>query len=96
MKHYKNDPELNAEINVIVGAELATLRAEMEIWKAQQSYRYIGKDGKPIMARQLEDDRDTLRAEVERLREALKNIIDAESWILSGDDLKDIAKEALK
>lgn len=37
-----------------------------------------------------------MRAENDKLREALENIIDAESWIFSGDDLKDIAKEALK
>jgi hypothetical protein len=37
-------------------------------WQASQGYRYIGKDGKPVLARDLEDERDTLRAEVERLR----------------------------
>lgn len=61
-----------------------------------ENYWYIGKDGKQITARELEDQRDEAREEVQRLRESLENIIDAESWIFSGDDLKEIAKDALK
>ena len=37
-----------------------------------QSYLYIGKDGKPRQARDMEDEIDALRAEVKRLRGALK------------------------
>lgn len=37
---------------------------------ASQHYSYIGKDGKQVLARELEDERDALRAENERLRAA--------------------------
>jgi hypothetical protein len=45
-----------------------TLIAERDALRAAQSYTYIGKDGKPILARDLEDERDALRAENQRLR----------------------------
>lgn len=45
--------------------------AERDALRNAQSYTYIGKDGKPILARDLEDQRDALLAERDRLREAL-------------------------
>lgn len=44
-------------------ADYATLLAERDALLASQKYTYIGKDGKPILARDLEDQRDTLEAE---------------------------------
>ncbi len=43
---------------------IAAQAAEIEAFKAAQSYTYIGKDGKPRLARDMED-------EIDRLREAL-------------------------
>jgi len=37
-------------------------------WQASQGYRYIGKDGKPVLARDLEDERDAAQAEIAKLR----------------------------
>jgi hypothetical protein len=53
------------------------LLAERDALRAAQSYTYIGKDGKPILARDLEDERDALEAENQRLREAAKPFDDA-------------------
>ena len=50
----------------------AALRAQLADWQAAQGYRYIGKDGKPVLARDLEDQRNALRAQVEALTEALR------------------------
>jgi hypothetical protein len=44
--------------------DCAAQAAEIEAFKAAQSYTYIGKDGKPRLARDMED-------EIDRLREAL-------------------------
>ena len=49
-------------------AEITRLRAENEALKDGQTYCYIGKDGKAVLARDLEDERDALRAEVATLR----------------------------
>lgn len=54
MKRYKNDPELNAEINAIVGSELSALRAENERLREalgnilRSSVPAFGDDGNPI------------------------------------------------
>jgi hypothetical protein len=37
-------------------------------------YRYIGKDGKPILARDLEDQRDELQAKLAKAVVALRSI----------------------
>lgn len=61
-----------AEISRLGACEItkreSTLRAQLEDFRASQQYRYIGKDGKPVLARSLEDDRDRLRAENEKLK----------------------------
>ena len=43
---------------------ITTLEAQVAEYQKGQTYRYIGKDGKSILARDLEDDRDNLRAHV--------------------------------
>ena len=52
--------------------------AELVEIRSKQTYRYIGKDGKMILARDLEDQRDALSAELEleRLRAALTKLRD--------------------
>lgn len=42
--------------------------AELADTRSKQTYRYIGKDGKMILARDLEDQRDALSAEIATLR----------------------------
>lgn len=49
-------------------AELDEAKAEIKRRHNAQSYTYIGKDGKSVQARDLEDERDALKAEIERLR----------------------------
>ncbi|MBY6005412.1 hypothetical protein KUV62_15915 [Salipiger bermudensis] len=61
---YRQDPECSASAYV-------TANAILEVVLAAQSYTYIGKDGKPVLARDLEDERDALRA---RLDEAEKDV----------------------
>lgn len=93
------------KLHVAVLAELAVLRAQLEDFKASQQYRYIGKDGKPVLARALEDERDLLREDNERLRVALEPFAKAHDGrrradILGGACFKQevlkAAKEALK
>ena len=38
-----------------LSARVAELEAERDHWQASQHYTYIGKDGKPVLARDLED-----------------------------------------
>lgn len=52
-----------AEAADLIEAQAAEL-AEM---RSKQTYRYIGKDGKMILARDLEDQRDALSAELTTL-----------------------------
>lgn len=52
-------------------------------------YRYIGKDGKPILARDLEDQRDELQV---KLAEALA-ALDEAIYMLNPDE-EDMAKGA--
>lgn len=47
---------------------IAGLQSRLTDWQASQGYRYIGKDGKSVLARDLEDERDALRLEVTRLK----------------------------
>jgi hypothetical protein len=41
-----------------LAAEVIRLTAELDAFKAGQTYRYIGKDGKSVLARDLEEQRD--------------------------------------
>lgn len=52
-------------------------------------YRYIGKDGKPILARDLEDQRDELQAKLAKALAALDEAI----YMLDPDE-EDTAKGA--
>lgn len=52
-------------------------------------YRYIGKDGKPILARDLEDQRDDLQAKLTKALTALDEAI----YLLNPDE-EDMAKKA--
>jgi hypothetical protein len=63
-----------------LSAELTPQRAERDALQQAQTYRYIGKDGKSILARDLEDQRDAALARVEALEVALTS---ARSSILS-------------
>jgi hypothetical protein len=52
-------------------------------------YRYIGKDGKPILARDLEDQRDELQDKLTKALAALDEAI----YMLNPDE-EDMAKKA--
>jgi hypothetical protein len=52
-------------------------------------YRYIGKDGKPILAHDLEDQRDELQDKLTKALAALDEAI----YLLNPDE-EDMAKEA--
>jgi hypothetical protein len=52
-------------------------------------YRYIGKDGKPVLARDLEDQRDDLQAKLAKALAALDEAI----YMLNPDE-EDMAKKA--
>lgn len=52
-------------------------------------YRYIGKDGKPILARDLEDQRDELQDKLTKALAALDEAI----YMLDPDE-EDMAKKA--
>lgn len=70
----------NREFRHKTGATLRDLAAERDALLAAQSYTYIGKDGKPVLARDLEDERDALRA---RLDEAERAFL----WIMEQDQV---------
>ncbi|MCA0856124.1 hypothetical protein [Phaeobacter italicus] len=50
----------------MINAENEALR------KAVDSYSYIGRDGKMVLAKDLEDERDALRAQLQAARECLQ------------------------
>jgi hypothetical protein len=52
--------------------EIARLTAVNEALHQAQTYRYIGKNGKPILARDLEDQRDAAEAKVAALTAELE------------------------
>lgn len=57
-----------------LAAENKALRAQLADWQASQHYRYIGADGKPVLARELEDRLIAAEAEAARLRADAENI----------------------
>jgi hypothetical protein len=65
--------------------------------KSMAEYRYIGKDGKPILARDLEDQRDELQVKLTKAVDVIKHLIniapegDNDEWHIALDD----AAEAL-
>jgi hypothetical protein len=71
----------NEEIEAADAIE--TLRRERDEVLAAQGYLYIGRDGKPILARDLEDQRDAALALLREAGEVLErgiNCIEAEGW----------------
>jgi hypothetical protein len=57
-----------------IAAHRDEISADRDELLASQHYRYIGKDGKTVLARDLEDERDALSAEVTRLRETISEL----------------------
>ena len=62
-------------------------------------YRYIGKDGKPILARNLEDQRDELQVKLTKAVDVIKHLIniapegDNDEWhIALGDAAEALAE----
>jgi hypothetical protein len=62
---------LKADFIAATVNDLAQMEAERDALQQAQTYRYIGKDGKPILARDLEDQRDAALARVDVLEAAL-------------------------
>ena len=74
------DNKANAQRIANVPA-MEVLIAEQNEQLEKQTYSYYGKDGKPVLARDLEDQRDALEAENARLREALAQpVTPQEAW----------------
>jgi hypothetical protein len=61
-------------------AEIARLTAVNEALHQAQPYSYIGKNGKSILARDLEDQRDAAEAKVAALTAALRFYADSETY----------------
>lgn len=66
------DPYRAWDIVARLRDEIETLRRERDEALAAQGYLYIGRDGKPILARDLEDQRDALRALLRDAAEVLE------------------------
>jgi len=58
--------------------------------QAKQTYHYIGKDGKPVLARDLEDERDELRAELAKLDDELTEALAFKDCACAHDTPTDI------
>ncbi len=55
-------------VEYVLAATLESLQRENETRRRAQSYTYIGRDGKAVLARDLEDRAEAAEAEVKRLR----------------------------
>lgn len=75
-KHHRDCPYYPESLTKLNTDRIEALLAERDALRAAQSYTYIGKDGKPVLARDLEDERDALEADNQRLRDALIRIED--------------------
>ena len=53
-------------------ARLAAAEGKLTEWRSSQSYRYIGRDGKPVLARDLEARAEAAEAGKDALAEALR------------------------
>lgn len=78
-----------------VRAEAA--EARLAEWQASQGYGYIGRDGKTVLARDLEDraeaaeaENATLRAQVERLRHEITEASDPDFLFGAMDNVADM------
>lgn len=65
-----HDAAADAIAALLARAEAA--EAKLADWQASQHYRYIGKDGKPVLARDLEAALAAEQAKVGRLVDAMK------------------------
>lgn len=71
-KHHRDCPYYPESLTKLNADRIEALLAERDALRAAQSYTYIGKDGKPVLARDLEDERDALEAENQRWRDVAK------------------------
>ncbi len=55
--------------------DIDALADERDALQSTQSYTYIGKDGKPVLARDLEDERDDLRAIIAEFRDIRMTVV---------------------
>lgn len=69
MTYPQNTDPYNVTV-LLARAEAA--EAKLADWQASQHYRYIGKDGKPVLARDLEAALAAEQAKVGRLVDAMK------------------------
>lgn len=65
---------LDCEGNWVKHSDYATLAAERDAPRNAQGYTYIGKNGKPVLARDLEDQRDALQAKLDDAMGALESV----------------------
>lgn len=61
------------ELVIQLTAERDELAAQLKDWQASQNYRYIGKNGKPVLARDLEIERDALLDRVKEMETILNS-----------------------
>ena len=84
-----------ADLAAALSAERDALAAKLAEWQALQHYAYIGRGGKPVLARDLEARAEAeaarvaeLTAENERLRESIPSIaLDAQLRCMEGGRL---------
>lgn len=65
---------------------LRCLHEERDHLIAAQSYTYIGKDGKPVLARDLEDERDALRARLDEVKRVIGIVYTGLEFMAADDD----------
>lgn len=71
-----DETQMILDIEALIPIERQRLQAELETWKATQHYSYIGKDGKPRLARDMEDELDTTKDKLAKAIGALGDITD--------------------
>lgn len=68
------DPDRTETMVRALFAERDSLQETVNALHSAQSYTYIGKDGVPVLARDLEDQRDALQAKVEAAETVLSMV----------------------
>lgn len=92
----KDEESKVADIIKDMATHLESLQRENETLRRAQSYTYIGRDGKSVLARDLEDRAEAAEAEVKLIREAVGELLDQAEHVCLGAhtplDIKEAAR----